>query len=70
MKYCKNCGKQMQDEDVFCKNCGTRALPVAKKQEFRPDNAVKTENAEGKEEQKQTFSQMNPLMWEQIQKKI
>lgn len=60
MKYCKNCGKQMQDEDVFCKNCGTRALPVAKKQEFRPDNAVKAENAEGKEEQKQTFSQMNP----------
>ena len=24
MKYCENCGSQMQDQDLFCNNCGSK----------------------------------------------
>ena len=26
MKYCSNCGKPMDDNDVFCGNCGKNPL--------------------------------------------
>ena len=31
MKYCKNCGAPMEDNDIFCTSCGTKsaAEPVA-----------------------------------------
>ena len=25
--YCKNCGKEITDDSVFCKYCGTRQIP-------------------------------------------
>ncbi len=30
MKYCSNCGTQLQDTDRFCNNCGTSCTPAAK----------------------------------------
>ena len=29
MKYCSNCGKELQDADVFCGNCGTKSEVAA-----------------------------------------
>ena len=31
MKYCTNCGAQLQDDAKFCTNCGTPQEEAAKK---------------------------------------
>lgn len=36
MKYCSNCGKQVNDEDKICMHCGSK---VGKSQSTQPDSA-------------------------------
>ena len=26
MKYCSNCGKELNDDDLFCSKCGTKQI--------------------------------------------
>ena len=34
MKYCSNCGKELQDGASFCSNCGTAAIQEPKPEAF------------------------------------
>ena len=42
MKYCKNCGKQLSDEDKFCNKCGTK-ISATKKVKTKPQKTEKSD---------------------------
>ena len=37
VKYCKNCGSKLDDDDTFCDECGTRILDVNSNQKYSND---------------------------------
>ncbi len=59
MKYCKKCGKQMRDEDLFCNNCGTKAEPATQAEDKNAD-VLTAENTEEKAEKQVTEETQKP----------
>ena len=45
MKYCRHCGNQLQDEDLFCPKCGTRQEAVQEEIKPTPELEIKPEPA-------------------------
>ncbi len=55
MKVCKNCGKELEENDKFCKNCGTKVEEAEeKKEEVKEEKETKKKEKveEAKKEEK------------------
>ena len=56
MKYCTNCGTQLEDNVAFCPNCGTRANVAQQTQSAQPEQPAQTAYTQQTQQTQQTYS--------------